>query len=69
MTMTWQDIAALHRDGMDIESYTMTHAHLNTLSAAALNYEIGGSKQCFLNHGYNTTIFGYPVIQGQTCHQ
>jgi peptidoglycan/xylan/chitin deacetylase (PgdA/CDA1 family) len=61
---TWQDIAALHRDGMDIESHTMTHAHLNTLSAAALNYEIGGSKQCFLNHGYNTTIFGYPVNSG-----
>jgi hypothetical protein len=64
MTMTWHDIAALHRDGMDIESYTMTHAHLNTLSAAALNYGIGGSKQCFLNHGYNTTIFGYPVKSG-----
>jgi hypothetical protein len=49
---------------MDIESHTMTDAHLNTLSAAALNYEIGGSKQCFLNHGYNTTIFGYPVNSG-----
>jgi len=61
---TWQDIAALHRDGMDIESHTMTHAHLNTLSATALNYEIGGSKQCFLNHGYNATIFGYPVNSG-----
>ena len=27
----WQDIAALQRDGMDIESHTMTHAHLPLL--------------------------------------
>ena len=24
---TWQDVAALQHDGMDIESHTMTHAH------------------------------------------
>jgi hypothetical protein len=30
----------------------------------ALKYEIGGSKQCFANHGYNTTIFGYPFNLG-----
>jgi peptidoglycan/xylan/chitin deacetylase (PgdA/CDA1 family) len=24
---TWQDVATLHQDGMDIESHTMTHAH------------------------------------------
>jgi len=61
---TWQDILALKQDGMDIESHTMTHAHLNTLSAAALNYEIGGSKQCLLNHGINTPIFAYPYSEG-----
>ena len=42
--MNWQDIAAMQRDGMDIESHTMTHKHLNHLSANALNFEIAGSK-------------------------
>jgi peptidoglycan/xylan/chitin deacetylase (PgdA/CDA1 family) len=62
--MNWQDIAAMQKDGMDIESHTMTHAHLNTLNQNQLNYEIGGSKQCLANHGYNTTIFAYPYNEG-----
>ena len=62
--MNWQDIAQLNKDGMDIESHTMTHAHLNKLSTNALTYEIGGSKQCFASHGFNTTILGYPLNLG-----
>jgi peptidoglycan/xylan/chitin deacetylase (PgdA/CDA1 family) len=60
--MNWQDIAQLKKDGMDIESHTMTHAHLNTLAKKPdqLYYEIAGSKQCLSTHGYNATIFGYP---------
>jgi peptidoglycan/xylan/chitin deacetylase (PgdA/CDA1 family) len=58
--MNWQDIAAMQKDGMDIESHTMTHAHLNTLSQSQLDFEIGGSKQCLASHGYNSTIFAYP---------
>jgi hypothetical protein len=63
---TWQDIATLQRDGMDIESHTMTHAHLSTLlsSPSLLNYEIWGSKRCLATHGINATIFGYPVNLG-----
>ena len=30
--MNWQDIATLQQDGMDIESHTMDHKPLNTLS-------------------------------------
>jgi peptidoglycan/xylan/chitin deacetylase (PgdA/CDA1 family) len=63
-TMNWQDIAELKKDGMDIESHSMTHINLNRLSTKALKYEIGGSKQCFAKHGYNTTIFGYPFNLG-----
>jgi peptidoglycan/xylan/chitin deacetylase (PgdA/CDA1 family) len=48
--MNWQDIAAMQKDGMDIESHTMTHAHLNTLNQSQLNFEIGGSKQCLASH-------------------
>ncbi len=61
---SWQDLAALRQDGMDIESHTMTHAHLNTLSTADLNYQIGQSKQCFLSHGFTTPIFAYPYSEG-----
>jgi len=61
---SWQDIAALQQDGMDIESHTMTHPHLNTLSPIDLNSEIGGAKQCFLEHGINPTIFAYPYSEG-----
>jgi peptidoglycan/xylan/chitin deacetylase (PgdA/CDA1 family) len=60
----WQDIAALKHDGMDIESHTMTHPNLNKLSAAQLDYEIGHSRQCFLSHGINATVFAYPYGKG-----
>ncbi|MDQ6862545.1 MAG: polysaccharide deacetylase family protein [Thermoproteota archaeon] len=60
---SWQDLAALRQDGMDIESHTMTHAHLNTVSTAELNYQIGQSKQCFLNHGFTTPNFAYPYSE------
>jgi polysaccharide deacetylase len=64
--MTWPDIAKLRDDKMDIESHTMTHAHLTTLlsSPAKLAYEIGYSRQCLANQGYNTPIFAYPLNLG-----
>jgi peptidoglycan/xylan/chitin deacetylase (PgdA/CDA1 family) len=62
--MNWQEIASMQSDGMDIESHTMTHKHLNHLSANELNFEIAGSKQCLANHGYNTTSFAYPYDEG-----
>ena len=61
---SWQDLTALRQDGMDIESHTMTHAHLNTLSTTELNYQIGQSKECFLNHGFTTPVFAYPYSEG-----
>ncbi|MGB8032560.1 MAG: polysaccharide deacetylase family protein [Nitrososphaeraceae archaeon] len=64
MTMTWHDIAALRQDGMDIEAHTMNHLHLNKLSSVDLDYEIGQSKQCLLDHGINSTIFAYPYSEG-----
>jgi hypothetical protein len=63
-SMNWQDIAELKKDGMDIESHSMTHTNLNRLSTNALKFEIGGSKECFANHGYNTPMFGYPFNLG-----
>src|SRR6476661_2762396 len=62
--MNWQDIKALQQQGHDIESHTMTHTDLNNKSIQSLNYEIGGSKQCLLNHGINSTVFAYPASTG-----
>ena len=62
--MTWQDIKTLQQQGHDIESHTMTHTDLNSKSLQDLTYEIGGSKQCLLNHGINSTVFAYPASTG-----
>ena len=62
--MNWQDIKTLQQQGHDIESHTMTHTNLNNKSQQNLDYEIGASKQCLLNHGINSTIFAYPASTG-----
>jgi Polysaccharide deacetylase len=65
ISVTWQQIAALQQDGMDIEAHTMTHPNLNHLSSQSdLDYEIGQSKQCLEDHGFNPTIFAYPNGDG-----
>ena len=60
----WKLITDMKNDGMDIESHTMTHPMLDKISQSQLDYEIGQSKQCFLDHGVNTTIFSYPFGHG-----
>jgi peptidoglycan/xylan/chitin deacetylase (PgdA/CDA1 family) len=62
--MNWQDIKTLQQQGHDIESHTMTHTDLNNKSLQSLNYEIGGSKQCLLDRGINSTVFAYPASTG-----
>ncbi|MDQ6667009.1 MAG: polysaccharide deacetylase family protein, partial [Thermoproteota archaeon] len=52
--LNWNDILALQRDGQNIESKGMTHADLNNLSSSALDFEIGGSKQCLQAHGVSS---------------
>jgi hypothetical protein len=63
-SMTWQDIKTLQQQGHDIESHTMTHTNLNNKSQQNLDYEMGTSKQCLLNHGINSTVFAYPASTG-----
>ena len=64
--MTWKDIKTLQEQGHDIESHTMTHTALDAKSDQNLTYEIGGSKQCLLNHGIDSTIFAYPASTGHS---
>ena len=49
--LNWNEILGLQADGQDIESKGMTPVDLNNLSAAALNYQTGDSKQCLQSHG------------------
>jgi peptidoglycan/xylan/chitin deacetylase (PgdA/CDA1 family) len=63
--MTWRDITLLYREGHDIESHTMTHKLLDGLSATALDYQVGQSKQCLYDHlGIYPTIFSSPHDRG-----
>ena len=63
--MTWQEINQLYREGHDIESHTMTHKLLDGLSATALDYEVGQSKQCIHDHlGIYPTVFSPPHDRG-----
>jgi peptidoglycan/xylan/chitin deacetylase (PgdA/CDA1 family) len=63
--MTWDDIASLSESGYDIQSHGASHKDLTTVSAADLEYEVGGSKQSLLEHGYNSTIFSTPYASGE----
>jgi len=69
--MTWNDIQTLERQGHDIESHSMNHIPLDDLSQQQLNYEIGQSKQCIIDHSVspninnnNVPIFAYPYDIG-----
>ena len=58
--LTWEDITALSKEGYDIASHTMNHADLSKTSKKETEFEVGGSKQCLLDHGINTSSFAYP---------
>jgi hypothetical protein len=45
---------------MDYGTKAMQEIDLNHLSAKDLEYEVGQSKQCLLDHGINTTLFAVP---------
>jgi len=62
--MTWEDIRLLSELGHDIQSHGMSHKDVTTLSARGLEYEIGQSKKCLLEHNINSTVFGTPYGAG-----
>ncbi|HZB16555.1 MAG TPA: polysaccharide deacetylase family protein [Nitrososphaeraceae archaeon] len=62
--MTWEDIIALYNEGYDIGSHTMSHDDLDGLSEKGIEYEVGGSKECLVDHGIIPTSFAYPLNTG-----
>ena len=42
----------------------MDHKDLSKLSEKMVNFEVGESKQCLLDHGINTSSFAYPFNAG-----
>lgn len=67
--MSWQDIMTLYRQGHQIGSHTMNHLrNLTSMSDSELNYEIGQSKQCLIDHGIPSsaiTTFAFPYETGK----
>ena len=62
--MTWDQIESLHKDGQDIGSHTMNHDDLSKMSDKEIEFEVGKSKECLLDHGINPLSFAYPFISG-----
>jgi peptidoglycan/xylan/chitin deacetylase (PgdA/CDA1 family) len=64
--MTWNDITTLYKQGYQIGSHTMNHLrNMTNMSNNELDYEIGHSKQCILDHGIPVTTFAYPFDNGR----
>jgi peptidoglycan/xylan/chitin deacetylase (PgdA/CDA1 family) len=59
--MDWQQVQGLASEGMDVQSHTMTHPRLSTLSQSKAHYEIFESKKVLekkLNKA--VTVLAYP---------
>jgi peptidoglycan/xylan/chitin deacetylase (PgdA/CDA1 family) len=62
MIMTWDQVRALAKSGMDVESHTRRHRVLQTLSQADLEDELLGSRQELeAQLGRPVRVVAYPV--------
>lgn len=62
LMMTWDQIRALARAGMDVESHSRTHRVLQTLDAAGLHSELTGSREDLeAQLGRPVRAIAYPV--------
>jgi peptidoglycan/xylan/chitin deacetylase (PgdA/CDA1 family) len=62
MIMTWDQVRALARSGMDVESHTRRHRVLQTLAPADLQEELTGSRQELeAQLGRPVRVIAYPV--------
>jgi peptidoglycan/xylan/chitin deacetylase (PgdA/CDA1 family) len=59
--LTWPQIETLARNGMDIESHTMTHPDLTVVPAGQVHGEIFQSRQVLQTHLHRPVqLFAYP---------
>lgn len=65
--MTWPELLQLYKEGNVIGSKTVDYGtkamggkDFNQLSSQQLEFEVGQSKQCLLNHGISSTFFAVP---------
>ena len=74
--MSWAQIRQLHRWGFEVGSHTLTHRHVNKLTAAELTAELDSlESRCrawhiprpvtFAYPGYDTSPRALPVLQGK----
>jgi|CZKU01.1.fsa_nt_gi peptidoglycan/xylan/chitin deacetylase (PgdA/CDA1 family) len=62
LLMTWDQIRALQKAGIDVESHTRTHRVLQTLSSSDLRDEIEGSREDLRRElGVPARALAYPV--------
>jgi peptidoglycan/xylan/chitin deacetylase (PgdA/CDA1 family) len=60
--MTWEEVAALHRAGMDVASHTRAHRVLATQLGAALDGDLLGSRRALEElTGQRVRALAYPV--------
>lgn len=59
--MSWAQIRKLHRLGFEVGSHTLTHRHVNKLSAAGLGAELDSVEgRCRRGHIRKPVTFAYP---------
>lgn len=59
--LDWDDLAALHREGLTLGAHTRTHAHLPALDAAALEDELASAADAIARRtGASVRGFAYP---------
>ena len=62
LIMTWDDVRALRRAGMDVGSHTRTHRVLQTLASGELPAELAGSRRDLESElGEPVSAIAYPV--------
>ena len=59
--LTWNEVAELHREGIEFGSHTVSHPDLRSLGPDEIDYELCFSKDTIEDHlGSAVTSFAYP---------
>jgi peptidoglycan/xylan/chitin deacetylase (PgdA/CDA1 family) len=66
--LTWDQVRAMHRAGMGVQSHTRSHRILVTLDEKGLDEELGGAREELESQLRDrVTAVAYPVGRGLTC--